>query len=218
MQASFRLLEYVPKVGELVERFRARALEARESLDLAQHALLLRYPTVNEAPVDAETLLKAHRPEDEGASLWATVNRLQQNLVQGGVSDFHRDRRGKLRSVRALRGIDSKVGVNKGLWSLAERLADGQPLEDPMPVTLAAQRPIRLGNWDQGSSAHHHMDGQRGCFEGCRLWRIVPSNNPQPSIFESLANPLRSLQPCGRASGGDVASSPAARVGAGRYA
>ena len=138
VQASFRLLEYVPKVGELVERFRARALEARESLDLAQHALLLRYPTENEAPVDAETLLKAHRPEDEGTSLWATVNRLQQNLVQGGVSDFHRDRRGKLRSVRALRGIDSKVGVNKGLWSLAERLADGQPLEDPTPVTLAA--------------------------------------------------------------------------------
>jgi hypothetical protein len=121
-----------------VQRFRARVLEVRESLDLAQQALLLRYPTVNEAPVDAETLLKARRPEDEGTSLWATVNRLQENLVQGGVSDFHRDRRGKLRSVRALRGIDSKVGLNKGLWGLAERLADGQPLESPASVAVAA--------------------------------------------------------------------------------
>jgi hypothetical protein len=44
------------------------------------------------------------------------------------VSDWHRDRRGKLRSVRPLRGIDSKVSLNKRLWGLAEQLADGQPL------------------------------------------------------------------------------------------
>jgi hypothetical protein len=54
---------------------------------------------------------------------------VQENLVQGGLSDSHRDRRGRLRSVRALRGIDSKVSLNKGLWGLAERLANGQPLE-----------------------------------------------------------------------------------------
>jgi hypothetical protein len=38
------------------------------------------------------------------------------------VSDHHRDKRGKLRSVRALRGIDSKVNLNKGLWGLAEQM------------------------------------------------------------------------------------------------
>jgi hypothetical protein len=137
LEASFRLLEYVPKVGELVSKFRARVLEVRESLELARQALLLRYPTVDEAPVDAETLLKARRPEDEGTNLWVTVNRLQENLCSGGVSDFRRDRRGKLRSVRALRGIDSKVGLNKGLWGLAEQLANGQPLEALATVTLA---------------------------------------------------------------------------------
>src|SRR5271165_6167764 len=67
--ASFRLLEFVPKVGELVNRFRSRHLEVRESLDLASHAMLLRYPSVAESPVDAETLLKARRPEDEGTDL-----------------------------------------------------------------------------------------------------------------------------------------------------
>ena len=138
VQASFRLLEYMPKVGELVNKFRRRVLEVRESLDLARQALLLRYPTAEEAPVDAETVLKARRPEDEGTNLWATVNRVGENLIRGGVSDFHRDRRGKLRSVRALRGIDSKVGLNKGLWGLAERLADGQPLETPDAVAVTA--------------------------------------------------------------------------------
>jgi hypothetical protein len=136
VRASFRLIEFVPKVGELVNRFRSRQLDVRESLDLACHAMLLRYPSVSEAPVDAETLLKARRSEDEGTDLWKTMNRVQENLVQGGLSDFHRDRRGRLRSVRALRGIDSKVSLNKGLWGLAERLANGQPLESPELVAL----------------------------------------------------------------------------------
>ena len=128
VEASFRLLDFVPRVGELVNRFRNRSLEARESLDLARHALLLRYDSVDTAPVDPDTILKARRPEDEGTDLWRTMNRTQENLERGGVSDFHRDRRGKLRSVRALRGIDSKVSLNKGLWGLAEQLANGQPL------------------------------------------------------------------------------------------
>ena len=138
VEASLRLLDYLPKVGELVQRFRSRVLDVRESLDLARHALMLRYQNMDEAPVDAETLLKARRTEDEGTDLWTTMNRVQENLVQGGVSDFHRDRRGKLRSVRALRGIDSKVSLNKGLWNLAEQLANGQPIEPPAAVTLAA--------------------------------------------------------------------------------
>ena len=53
------------------------------------------------------------------------------------MSDFHRDQRGKLRSVRPLRGIDSRVSLNKGLWGLAERLANGQPLDEPATVALS---------------------------------------------------------------------------------
>jgi hypothetical protein len=64
------------------------------------------------------------------------MNKVQEGLVRGGVSDTRRDRRGRLRSMRALRGIDSKVTLNKGLWGLAERLANGQPLESPEQVVL----------------------------------------------------------------------------------
>jgi hypothetical protein len=96
------------------------------------------YPSVEEAPIEAETLLKARRQEDEGVDLWRTTNRLQDNLVNGGVSDFHQDRRGRLRSVRALRGIDAKVSLNKGLWGLVECLANGQSLDQTPPVILTA--------------------------------------------------------------------------------
>lgn len=136
VRASFGLLEFVPKVGEMVNRFRDRVLNARESMDLARHAVLLRYPSFDASPVDAETLLKARRDEDVSLDLWATMNRVQENLIRGGVSDSRRDKRGRLRSVRALRGIDSKVSLNKGLWGLAEQLANGQPLETVGSVAL----------------------------------------------------------------------------------
>ncbi len=138
VQASLRLVEAMPRIGERIARFRQRILEPRESLALAEAALLLRYPTVAESPISPETLLQARRPEDEGDNLWLAVNRCQEGLLRGGLSDSHRDRRGKLRSVRPLRGIDSKVTVNKGLWSLAEQLADGKPLTVPESVAVAA--------------------------------------------------------------------------------
>lgn len=136
VRASFRLLEFIPKVGEMVNRFRDRLLNADESLDLARHAVLLRYPSLDASPVDAETLLEARRDEDVSSDLWSAMNRIQENLIRGGGSDSRRDRRGRLRSVRALRGIDSKISLNKGLWGLAEKLANGQPLESVEALAL----------------------------------------------------------------------------------
>lgn len=138
VRASLRLIDYMPKVGEQVQRFRSRTLDVREVYQFATAALLLRYPRVEEAPIEAETLLKARRPEDEGTSVWQVFNRTQQNLIQGGVSDWHRDRRGKLRTVRAIRGIDSKVTLNKGLWELAERMANGNSTMPTAVQTLSA--------------------------------------------------------------------------------
>ena len=136
--ASLRLLDYMPRVAELVSRFRSRVLDQQESQQFAEQAVLLRYSTLAEAPVDAATLIQVRRPEDEGADLWNSTNRLQEALVCGGVSDHHRDKRGKLRSVRALRGIDSKVSLNKGLWGLAERMLQPAALEPTEVVSLPA--------------------------------------------------------------------------------
>ena len=138
VQASLRLIEFMPRIGEVVQKFQNRALDARESLGFAQQALLLRYPSVAEAPIDPETLLKARRPEDEGTDLWRVLNRTSENLLRGGISDFHRDQRGRLRSVRAIRGIDSKVTLNKDLWDLAEQMAGGEQFPPQENVALSA--------------------------------------------------------------------------------
>ena len=105
-------------------------------MELARHAVPLCYPSLVGSPVEPETLLKVRRDEDVSLDLWTTINRVQENLIRGGVSDWRRDRRGRLGSVRALRGIDSKVGLNKQLWGLAEQLANGQPLESVESLAL----------------------------------------------------------------------------------
>ena len=67
IQASFRLLDQIPRVGALVERFRQRELADHEATALATRALRLRYGDLALAPVDPATLLQTRRPQDEGA-------------------------------------------------------------------------------------------------------------------------------------------------------
>ena len=77
VQASLRLLDYMPRVGELVNRFRQRRLDEAEALRFAEHATRLRYESLNAAPVSPATMLQARRAEDAGPDLWATFNRVQ---------------------------------------------------------------------------------------------------------------------------------------------
>jgi len=135
VRASFRLMEFIPRVGEKIHRFREFQMDARESLAFVRQALLSRYGAIEAAPIDPDTLLKARRPEDEGTDLWRLMNRVQENLVRGGLSDGRRDQRGHLRSLRPLRGIDSRVAINKAVWGLADRLASGKSLADEVAFT-----------------------------------------------------------------------------------
>jgi hypothetical protein len=123
VEASFRILEYLPKVACLIDAFRNRRLDDSETLGFAEQALTLRFGTVEQAPIRPQTLLTPRRPEDQASDLWTTLNRIQENLIRGGLSDHRRNRSGRLRSLRSLRGIDSKITLNKGLWNLAEAMA-----------------------------------------------------------------------------------------------
>jgi hypothetical protein len=115
----------VPKLGALIERFRNHTMSESNMLAFAQKALLLRYPSLETSPIEAATLLSPRRPEDQANNLWLAFNIVQENLIRGGVSDNRYDRAKRLRTVRLLRGIDSKVNINKGLWALAEQATNG---------------------------------------------------------------------------------------------
>jgi len=120
VEGSLRLVQEIPAIAGRVDAFKARKLSWDEECEFAHRARDIRYPDVDRAPVAADSLLAARRHEDAGHDLWSTYNRVQENLVRGGFSDgFSRTPSGRVRIVRPIRGIDSSLRVNKGLWNLA---------------------------------------------------------------------------------------------------
>ena len=130
IDASFRILDQVPAITASVEVFRARQLTGPESRAFATAALRLRYEDAQKAPVGPEKLLEARRYEDAGDDLWHVFNRLQENLLRGGLKDETRCRADGKRfaRTRAITWLDRNVRLNKELWSLAQRLANGEAL------------------------------------------------------------------------------------------
>ncbi|MEO8806653.1 MAG: hypothetical protein ABI433_11260 [Burkholderiaceae bacterium] len=72
------------------------------------------------APVTAEQLIEARRPEDLGHSLWVSMNRLQENMLWGGQAG--RSAQGRRMRTRAVGRSDRSVNLNRALWVLAEEM------------------------------------------------------------------------------------------------
>jgi hypothetical protein len=127
IEAGFRVLENVPQLTENVESFRARRLTPSEQKAFAESALLLKYDELEKAPISGEKLLESRRYDDEGNDLWKTFNRVQENLIRGGLKEWSRRKENGKRHprTRAVAGIDENVRLNKALWHLAEALKNG---------------------------------------------------------------------------------------------
>jgi hypothetical protein len=122
IEASFKILGQLPLLAERVATFRNTALSDGAARVFANRALELRYGDPTVAPIAAEQLLEPRRPEDVGNDLWKITNRVQENLLRGGMRDTARlNRNGKpFRPMRAIRGLASNVELNLGIWALAE--------------------------------------------------------------------------------------------------
>lgn len=70
----------------------------------------------------ATQILTPRRYEDRQDDLWTTYQRLQENLLKGGLSG--RTAQGKRTHTRAVNGIDGDVKLNRALWVMAESLLE----------------------------------------------------------------------------------------------
>jgi hypothetical protein len=64
------------------------------------------------------SLLESRRPEDNGDDLWRVFNRIQENLIKGGV--VGRSPSGRNTRTHGIRAMDNSVKVNMKLWEIAE--------------------------------------------------------------------------------------------------
>ncbi len=69
-------------------------------------------------------MLKSRRKENAGNDLWSVINRVQENMLQGGILTVTPKENGKVRNSRsrAIRSIDQNLEVNKMLWTLSETM------------------------------------------------------------------------------------------------
>ena len=81
IEGAFRVLDDFEAVDASIDAMKALELKPEEERALATAALALRYGERSEgqppAPVTAEQLIEARRPEYLGHSLWTTFQRIQ---------------------------------------------------------------------------------------------------------------------------------------------
>jgi len=116
LTAASAIMEEMPKLSNRVMDMQERVLTDTEQSEFAKRAIALRWE--EKTPFLPELLLIQRRVEDAGANLWRVLNRIQENLMKGGVS--YVGPKGRNTTSKPLERITADVQVNRGLWNLAE--------------------------------------------------------------------------------------------------
>jgi hypothetical protein len=119
IEGSFKVLENVKQIGERIGDYKSISLNRSEQELFANTALQLRWE--DKAPVTAERVLQANRYEDVKSDLWTTFNRVQENMIKGGLSG--KTSTGRRMHTRGVSGVNENVRLNRALWSLADGMA-----------------------------------------------------------------------------------------------
>jgi hypothetical protein len=94
-------------------------LNSAEQVAYAEAASLIRWD--GNAPVQAEQLLRIRRHEDAKTDLWTTYNRVQENIVRGGLAGVNAS--GRRQRTRGVNSINEDTRINRALWQLAQSMA-----------------------------------------------------------------------------------------------
>lgn len=119
IEGSYRVLENVKEISSRIETYKSVQLDQEEQLALAEAAKVLRWD--GQAPIaNASQLLTVRRLEDRSNDAYTVFNRLQENLIRGGMEG--RTRSGRRTSTRAVNGVNEDVRLNRALWTLMDRM------------------------------------------------------------------------------------------------
>jgi Domain of unknown function (DUF932) len=105
------------ELGRWVELMRQRELADHEQVQFAERAAVLRFGELGRAGMAASQLLRCRRVDDAGADLWSIFNRVQENVLGGGLN--RRSVAGRLTRTRRITSIREDVRLNGALWDIA---------------------------------------------------------------------------------------------------
>lgn len=121
IEGAFRVVEDFELVEGQMNGMKALTLNTGEQSAFARAALALKYDTeLTPAPITEAQLLQPKRAADRGGDLWTTFNRVQENVMRGGLRG--RGATGQRVTTREVTGIDQNIKLNRALWVLAEEM------------------------------------------------------------------------------------------------
>lgn len=121
IEGAYEVLGIFARVEEKRDAMQSLLLLPPAQHALAKAALTYRYGEEHQ-PVTASQILTPRRYEDCQNDLWTTYQRIQENLLKGGLPG--RTAKGKRSHTRAVNGIDGDVKLNRALWVMAENMMD----------------------------------------------------------------------------------------------
>lgn len=113
LTAAAHVLQQSIAATKRISVFQQKMLTRDEQLEFANLANQLWTGRVR-----PEALLEMRRDEDAGDDLWRVFNRVQENLMVGGLTGTTAT--GRRTRTHGIRAMDNSVRVNRQLWSLAE--------------------------------------------------------------------------------------------------
>ena len=138
IEASFNVVREMPRIADLLEGYKARTLNTTEHRAFGEAALILKYDSLDKAPVGVDKILAHRRSEDAKPTLYNALNVVHENMIDGEQRDWNRRRpttperpssnRRFFGKTRPVKGLDENVRLNKALWHLAESLRASEPL------------------------------------------------------------------------------------------
>jgi hypothetical protein len=138
IEASYRIIDdNIPLLTSRVQEFQSIQLPVSRQLEFAERAASLRW---DKAPVEPFELLEPRRQSDVGNDLWRVFNRVQENIVRGGIcyrvfdEEAQRFRRARTRPIRS---VSQDLDFNVRLWRLAEEYAGNGVTSENVESVLA---------------------------------------------------------------------------------
>jgi hypothetical protein len=120
IEAALAVVARVGKIEPVMAKMMKKKLDAKQVAGFAIKAAKIAYD--EPLSFDPQLLLAARRVEDEANTVWTVFNRIQENIVRGGI-EFKSKASGRQFSTRGLTHIGRSIDMNRQLWAVAEKLA-----------------------------------------------------------------------------------------------
>jgi len=121
VQGAYDVLDGFNLIRDITDEMKSVTLSREEQQIFAESALQVKYDG-QDAPIAPDQLLRVRRLEDRDSSLWTTFNKVQENVIRGGIPGINAN--GRRIRTREVQAIDTDVKLNRALWTLAEKMAE----------------------------------------------------------------------------------------------